>query len=248
MHALLTDGETEVELPETESWTAERVIDWTVNRFAHRAALCTSFQVDGMVILDIAARMGLDLRVFTIDTGRLHPETYELIDRVREHYGIQVETSFPDQKELNEFTTTSGVNPFYRSIESRIRCCEIRKSGPLNGMLRGLDAWITGVRRQQSQTRTTVDKLEIDAIHGGIVKANPLADWDDARVWDYARENDVPYNALYDQGYTSIGCAPCTRPLKPGEGARDGRWWWERDTPKECTIHFGPEVLRTGKG
>ena len=231
-------------VPDADAWDAERVIEWTVKNFGPGAALCTSFQAEGMVILDMANRMGLDLRVFTIDTGRLHSETYELIDRVRDRYGVQVEVYSPDQNELNEFTTTYGMNPFYRSVSSRIMCCEIRKSHPLNTVLTGLDAWITGVRKDQSQTRANVEKLEIDDVHGGIVKVNPLADWDETKVWDYIRKNDVPYSALYDQGYTSIGCAPCTRPLEPGENSRAGRWWWEVDVPKECTIHFGSEFLR----
>ena len=234
-------------LPDTKIWDAEQVIEWTVDRFGHGAALCTSFQADGMVILDMAMQAGIDLRVFTIDTGRLHPETYQLIDRVRERYGIQVEVYSPDQNELNEFTLVNGVNPFYSSVSARIACCEIRKAHPLNKVLSGLDAWITGVRKDQSQTRANINKLEIDNNHGGIVKVNPSADWDEDQVWDYIKKNDVPYSALYDQGYPSIGCAPCTRPLESGEDSRAGRWWWEYDTPKECTIHFGAELLRTGK-
>ena len=227
-------------LPDSSTWDVEKVIEWTIEEFGQGAALCTSFQADGMVILDIAHRMGLELRVFTIDTGRLHAATYELIDRVRERYGIQVEVYSPDQDELAEFTTAFGMNPFYNSVDSRIACCEIRKSHPLNKVLSGLDAWITGVRKNQSQTRANVGKLEVDNPHGGIVKVNPLADWDEDRVWNYIKENDVPYSALYDQGYTSIGCAPCTRPLEPGEDSRAGRWWWEIGVDKECGIHFNP--------
>lgn len=247
MNGLKIKNQRDATLPDTKSWDAEQVIEWTVSRFGHEAALCTSFQADGMVILDMAMRAGLDLRVFTIDTGRLHPETYQLIDRVRERYGIQVEVYSPDQNELNDFTLVNGVNPFYGSVSARIACCEIRKAHPLNKALSGLDAWITGVRKDQSQTRANVNKLEFDNNHRGIVKVNPLADWDEDQVWDYIKQNDVPYSPLYDQGYPSIGCAPCTRPLEPGEDSRAGRWWWEHDTPKECTIHFGAELLRAGK-
>ncbi|MCH8310740.1 MAG: phosphoadenylyl-sulfate reductase [Chloroflexi bacterium] len=248
MDGLKIGDQTDMALPDAKVWDAERVIEWTAGRFGHGAALCTSFQADGMVILDMATRLGFDLRVFTIDTGRLHPETYDLIDLVRERYRIQIEVYSPDQDELNKFTTAFGVNAFYNSVSSRITCCDIRKVRPLNKILSGLDAWITGVRKDQSQTRANIDKLEIDDAHGGIVKVNPLADWNDSQVWDYIRENDVPYSALYNQGYTSIGCAPCTRPLEPGEDSRAGRWWWEVDVDKECGIHFSPETGTFGRG
>jgi len=134
--------------------------------------------------------------------------------------------------------TKHGINPFYRSVSLRLLCCEIRKVNPLNRALSNLDAWVTGLRRAQSGTRTGTAKLEVDASHGGIIKVNPLADWSEGQVWDYIRANDVPYNALYDKGYTSIGCAPCTRPTQPGEDPRAGRWWWENGVPKECGIHL----------
>ena len=233
------------DLPNASSWTAEEVIRWAVDTFGQRVALCTSFQADGMVVLDIASRLDLGLRVITIDTGRLPPETHDLIDDVRERYGIEVETHFPDQSELSELVTRFGANPFYRSVSLRLKCCEVRKTNPMEAVLGELDAWVTGLRRDQSATRQSIDKIEIDDAHGGIVKLNPLADWDEAKVWDYIKANDVPYSRLYDMGYTSIGCAPCTRAVAPGEDSRAGRWWWETGVPKECGIHMSPGWART---
>jgi thioredoxin-dependent adenylylsulfate APS reductase len=182
--------------------------------------------------------MSPEVRVFTVDTGRLPPETYEMIDRVREHYGIDIEVYYPDQNELSQMVTQHGANSFYRSVSLRLFCCEIRKVRPLNRVLQGLEAWITGLRSSQSQTRSTLRKVEVDREHGDIIKINPLADWTRQQVWDYIHEYDVPYNRLYDQGYTSIGCAPCTRSVIPGEDERAGRWWWENGVPKECGIHW----------
>jgi len=214
------------------------ILRWGLEQFGSRLAICTSFQADGMAILDMASRIDPSVRVFTIDTGRLHPETYELMDRVRGRYGVELEVYYPDAAELETFVRKEGVNAFYRSITLRLNCCDIRKVNPLQKVLDNLDAWVTGVRRDQSSTRAAVRALEVDHDHGGLIKLNPLAGWTDADVWDYIRANDVPYSALYDQGYTSIGCAPCTRPTAPGEDPRAGRWWWEVDAPKECGIHL----------
>ncbi len=228
------------DLPDASTWTAEQVIEWAVDTFGSKVALSTSFQADGMVVLDIASRLGLDLRVITVDTGRLPRETHELIDRVRHRYRIEVETRFPDQAELSDLVTRFGANPFYRSVSLRLKCCEVRKTRPIEAALGELDAWITGLRRDQSATRQTIEKIEIDDAHGGILKLNPLADWDEAAVWDYIEANEVPYSPLYDMGFTSIGCAPCTRAVAPGEDSRAGRWWWENGVPKECGIHMSP--------
>ena len=225
-------------IAEYENRSAEDVISWTLDTFQRRAALCTSFQAEGMVILDLACRIDPGVKVFTIDTGRLPPETYELIDQVRELYGIDIEVYYPDQKELAQMVTQHGINPFYRSVSLRLLCCEVRRVNPLNRVLQDLDAWITGLRRSQSQTRASVGKIELDDEHGNIIKVNPLADWSEQRVWEYIKANQVPYNQLYDQGYASIGCAPCTRPIAAGEDPRAGRWWWENGVPKECGIHL----------
>jgi phosphoadenosine phosphosulfate reductase len=227
-------GELAVELDDKEPL---EVIRWTIERFGRRAAVCTSFQIDGMAILDMAWRIDPGVRVFAVDTGRLHQETYDLIERVREHYKIDIELYYPDATELASFVSREGINAFYRSVPLRLRCCEIRKVRPLIKVLDGLDAWITGLRRDQWASRSNIRKLEIDHDHGGIAKINPLADWTEEEVWEYVRANGVPYSALYDQGYTSIGCVPCTRPTRAGEDKRAGRWWWEKNAPKECGIH-----------
>jgi thioredoxin-dependent adenylylsulfate APS reductase len=238
-----------IELQATlETASARDVIEAAVEAFGNRVALCTSFQAEGMVILDIASRLPAQPRLFTIDTGRLPQETYDLVDAVRDRYGVEVEVYHPDHEDLTQFVGQEGVNPFYRSVELRLRCCEIRKVGPLNRALAGYDAWIAGLRRTQNATRARVAKVELDAAHGGMIKLNPIADWDYERVWQYIRDNDVPYNSLYDQGYTSIGCAPCTRPIEPGEDLRAGRWWWESGVPSECGIHTGPIAESNGHG
>ena len=223
---------------EHESKSADEVIRWAFETFGARAAISTSFQAESMVVLDMAYRIDPNVRAFTIDTGRLPKETYDLIDRTREHYGIAVEVYYPDQDQLTQMVSRHGVNPFYHSPSLRILCCELRKVNPLKRVLSNLDAWVTGLRREQTGARSAIGKIEIDASHGGIIKVNPLADWTHDQVWDYVRSRQVPYNELYDNGYTSIGCAPCTRPTQPGEDPRAGRWWWENGSvPKECGIH-----------
>lgn len=227
-------GEIAVQLDPEEP---QEVIRWAIERFGSRIAVCTSFQIDGMAILDMAWRIDRNVRVFAVDTGRMHQETYDLMDRVRAHYGMAIEVYYPDAAELAAFVHREGVNAFYRAVPLRLRCCEIRKVNPLVKVLDGLDAWVTGLRRDQWASRSNIRKVEIDHDHGGIAKINPLADWTEEEVWEYVRANDVPYNALYDQGFTSIGCAPCTRPTKLDEDKRAGRWWWEKNAPKECGIH-----------
>jgi phosphoadenosine phosphosulfate reductase len=228
-------GEIAVELDDKEP---QEVIAWALDRFrAHRIAICTSFQSDGMAILDMAWRIDPKVRVFTVDTGRMPAETYDLMERVRDKYGMQIEVYYPDAKEISEYVRLYGPNAFYKGVPMRLRCCEIRKVNPLKNVLTGLDAWFTGLRRDQWASRSNIRKIEIDYDHGGLLKVNPLADWMDEEVWEYIKANDVPYNALYDKSYTSIGCMPCTRPTAPGEDPRAGRWWWEKNAPKECGIH-----------
>ncbi|HVC35073.1 MAG TPA: phosphoadenylyl-sulfate reductase [Chloroflexota bacterium] len=218
------------------------VIRWAIETFGARAAICTSFQMDGMAILDMAWRIDPNVRVFTIDTGRLPTETYELIDRVREHYGIQIEVYTPSPALIEPLVRERGVNLFYKSVKNRLTCCEVRKIEPLLRVLDSLDAWITGLRRDQWATRSNIRKIELDHDHGGIVKVNPLADWMEDEVLAYLQERDVPQHPLYSQGYRSIGCAPCTRAVKPGEDPRAGRWWWEKNAPKECGMHCAIET------
>ena len=223
----------------------QEVIRWALETCPReRVAVCTSFQIDGMAILDMAWRIDPNVRVFSVDTGRLPEETHRLIDRVRARYGLDIEIYVPDTREVEGLVRRHGANPFYRSVDLRLTCCHIRKVRPLVRVLHGLDAWVTGLRRDQWATRSNIRKIELDHDHGGIVKVNPLADWTEEEVWDYVRANDVPYHPLYDQGYQSIGCAPCTRPVQPGQNARSGRWWWEgAGAPKECGMHC---VVETG--
>jgi thioredoxin-dependent adenylylsulfate APS reductase len=221
----------------------EEVIRWALETMdQEHVAVCTSFQIDGMAILDMAWRVNPNVRIFTVDTGRMPQETYEIIDRVRQHYGITVEVYYPETREVEKLVREHGINPFYQSVPLRLTCCDVRKVRPLVRVLGGLDGWITGLRRDQWATRSNIRKIELDHDHGGIIKVNPLADWSEEEVWDYVRANDVPYNQLYDRGYTSIGCAPCTRAIKPGEDARAGRWWWETNAPKECGMHCAVET------
>jgi len=200
------------------------------------AALASSFGAEDMVLTDLIARHHLSISIFTLDTGRLYGETYALIDRVRERYAVPIDVYYPDTRAIETFVHDNGVNAFYRGVELRQGCCAIRKTEPLARALGGRRAWITGQRRAQSVTRSSVDLEEFDAVHA-IPKFNPLADWSEDEVWRYIRHHKVPYNALHDLGYPSIGCAPCTRAIHPGEDVRAGRWWWENADRKECGLH-----------
>jgi thioredoxin-dependent adenylylsulfate APS reductase len=226
-----------------EHASAEVLLAWALGRFHPRMAISAAGGVDGMVLLDMAWRIEPNVRVFTLDTGRLPPETYALFEEVRDRYGIDVEFEYPDRRAVSELVTEHGPNLMYRGVDLRIACCEIRKVEPLKRKLRTLDAWVAGLRREQWKTRQNVAKVELDREHGGIVKLNPLADWKLGDVWDYVRKHEVPYHELFDHGFTSIGCAPCTRPVLPGQSERAGRWWWEEETDKECGIHCSVQLL-----
>jgi phosphoadenosine phosphosulfate reductase len=203
------------------------------------AALASSFGAEDMVLTDLIARHGLPIAIFTLDTGRLPGETYDLIDRVHAHYALPVEVYCPDTRAIESYVRDNGVNAFYRSVELRQSCCAIRKTEPLARALAGRSAWISGQRRAQSATRSAVDIEKIDAVHA-LPKFNPLADWSEDEVWTYVRAHRVPYNPLHDLGFPSIGCAPCTRAIHPGEDIRAGRWWWESADHKECGLHRRP--------
>ncbi|MBS1703611.1 MAG: phosphoadenylyl-sulfate reductase [Armatimonadetes bacterium] len=220
-----------------EHETPEKLLAWAVERFSNRLRLACSFGAEDVALVDIVSRHGLGIVPFVLDTGRLHQETYEVMDRFRAKYGIEFETYYPDTERIQRLLSVKGPNSFYESIENRKECCGIRKVEPLRRALSGCDGWVTGLRREQAVTRTSLPKIEIDESHGGIVKLNPLADWTEAQVWEYIRQNNVPYNALHDQGFPSIGCAPCTRAIQPGEDIRAGRWWWEAPEHKECGLH-----------
>ncbi|MFI5199604.1 MAG: phosphoadenylyl-sulfate reductase [Candidatus Limnocylindrales bacterium] len=228
-------------IAESEPLDAQAVLGKALEAIGpDRLALASSFGAEDMVILDMLAGLTARPRVFTLDTGRLPQATYDLMDASRRRYGIEVEVVFPDREAVEGMVRTRGLNLFYDSLEARRTCCGIRKVEPLGRALAGLGGWITGLRRDQVSTRSTTPKLAIDDGHAGIWKVAPLADWSEDQVWAYIRAGDVPYNALHDQGYRSIGCEPCTRAVAEGEDPRAGRWWWERPDERECGIHFDP--------
>lgn len=233
---------------ELESLSTKEILAWAFEAYQPRIALACSFQAEESVLIDMMHSLrGSDFRIFTLDTGRLNQETYDCMDAIRERYGIQVEVFFPDATRVEQMVRANGLNLFYKSVESRKLCCGIRKVEPLNRALKDLGAWMTGLRREQAVTRADVRKVEIDKDHGGIIKINPLVDWSHKQVWDYIRENNLPYNKLHDSGYPSIGCAPCTRAIQPREDIRAGRWWWENPETKECGLHAKGGELSAGK-
>ncbi|MBP9732759.1 MAG: phosphoadenylyl-sulfate reductase [Candidatus Omnitrophica bacterium] len=218
----------------------ESVIAWMLEKYGSRIAISSSFGPEDMVLIDMALKFDPKARIVTLDTGRLPEATYAVMDAVKFKYNCVIEVFFPDPVAVEKLTRAKGFFSFKESVENRQECCRIRKVEPLKRALGGLDAWITGQRRAQSVTRAEIKKIEIDEAHGNILKVNPLADWDEARVWDYIRKNKVPYSVLFDQGYRSVGCDPCTRAVKEGEDERAGRWWWENPEHKECGLHNRP--------
>lgn len=200
------------------------------------AVFASSLAAEDMVLTDLILRAKLPIKVFTLETGRLHPETVGMLDQIREVYGYDVEPYRPDAAAVDAYVKAHGLNAFYDSVDLRKECCRIRKIEPLNRALAGNKAWITGQRRAQSVTRAELAVQEDDPAHG-MQKFNPLADWSEEDVWNYIRSNGVPYNPLHDKGYPSIGCEPCTRAIQPGEDVRAGRWWWENPESKECGLH-----------
>lgn len=237
----LTPVQLEKLADEFENKSAQEVLKWALDTFGTRIALASSFGAEDVAVIDMMVKVDKNrTRVFTLETGRLNQETYDVMDAIRARYGIQIEAFFPDQKEVEDMIRSKGMNLMYESVENRKLCCEIRKVHSLNRALSNLDGWITGLRKDQVATRSTTKKIEIDAVHGGILKLNPIADWSSDMVWDYIRKNNIPYNALHDKGFPSIGCEPCTRAVQPGEDPRAGRWWWENAAAKECGLHFDP--------
>ena len=209
---------------------AEAARDFSPVTFAN------SLGAEDMVLTDLIAKFQPDIAMFSLDTGRLPQETYDLMQAVRERYSVPLQIYFPDSAQVENFVAQNGVNGFYDSVENRKECCRIRKVQPLKRALAGKKAWITGMRRDQAVTRGGLTVSSFDADHG-LQKFNPLLDWSNAEVWEYIKQNDVPYNKLHDHFYPSIGCAPCTRSVTPGEDIRSGRWWWENPENKECGLH-----------
>ncbi len=212
------------------------VLSFFLKGYKGKIALASSLSIEDQLLTDLIVKLDKSTRIFTLDTGRLFPETYSLIDKTNFRYGIQLEVMFPDYKEVEKMVKTNGINLFYASIEKRKLCCKVRKLDPLKRAFEGLDVWICGLRREQSVTRQNVELVEWDQVNK-LIKLNPLIDFTEQQVWDYIKENQVPYNKLHDYGFPSIGCQPCTRAIKPGEDIRAGRWWWENPEQKECGLH-----------
>jgi len=220
----------------------QALLEWALGEFGDGIAISTAFQIDGSVVIDMAYAIDPSVRVFSVDTGRLPEETLAFAETLRARYpGLNLELLEPDPEQVRRLVAAKGPDLFRESVENRLLCCNVRKVQPLQIQLDGLDAWITGLRRDQWATRTNIRKVEIDHDHGAIVKLNPLAEWSGKDVWRYLRENEVPIHPLYARGFTSIGCAPCTRATAAGEDERAGRWWWEENAPKECGMHCSIE-------
>ena len=214
----------------------ETLLRALVERYGRDLKLASSLGAEDQVLTHMLLQIDPRARIFVLDTGRLHQETYDLMARTMSRYDMRYEVLFPVAEAVQEMVAGEGPNLFYASIDGRKRCCGVRKVEPLGRALADAAAWVTGLRREQSPERAATPALEWDAAHEAV-KANPLAEWSEAQVWDYLRSHGVPYNVLHDQGFLSIGCAPCTRAVEPGEPARAGRWWWEQGGAKECGLH-----------
>ena len=209
-----------------------------IDHFGNDICMATSFQLGGLVLLDMLHQVGKPVRIFSIDTGRLPEETYECAEAIRQKYGINIEWVFPKHTAVEKLETEKGLFSFKESVENREECCGIRKVEPLGRALENYSAWITGRRVDQSDARKKLSFVEKDPVHPGMIKVNPLINWTQAELWYYVEEHGVPHNRLYDEGYLSIGCASCTRPCGEGEDERSGRWWWESTEHKECGLHL----------
>lgn len=216
---------------------ALELMRWAFETYGERLVVASSFGAEDVVLIDLAAQVSRDVRIFTLDTGRLPQQTYDVMDQLRKRYDIEFEVLVPDPVALRELLQTKGPNSFYESIDNRRQCCNIRKVEPLQRVLATADAWVTGLRREQAVTRFGLSNVEFDLANGGKLKLSPLVEWTEDDVWAHIRNYDVPYNKLHDEGYPSIGCAPCTRAIKTGEDVRAGRWWWEKPEDKECGLH-----------
>jgi phosphoadenosine phosphosulfate reductase len=219
-----------------EGASPHEIIGFFAEEFNGRIAFATSLGAEDQVITEMIAGIDPGMKIFTLDTGRLFQETYDLLDITRKKYGLNIEVYFPDAMDVEEMVNSRGINLFYESAENRKLCCFIRKTEPLSRALQGIDAWICGLRRDQSVTRQEIKAVERDSLQQKI-KVNPLANWNLEQVWDYIHAHKIPYNTLHDKGYPSIGCLPCTRAVQPGEEIRAGRWWWESPENRECGLH-----------
>jgi phosphoadenosine phosphosulfate reductase len=216
--------------------TSERVLHYFLGEFKGRIVLSSSLGAEDQVLTYMICQIDKGTRIFTLDTNRLFPETYELINHTNKAYGINIEIFSPDQRQVEEMVSKKGINLFYESVENRMECCRIRKIEPLKQALKGMEVWICGLRKDQSITRFNSKLLEWDETYN-LLTLNPLINWTDQQVWSYIKEHNIPYNPLHDKGFPSIGCEPCTRAILPGEEIRAGRWWWEQPEQRECGLH-----------
>ena len=225
----------------TQGLDAQALLAEAVKIFGGKIALASSFSIEDQVITHMLLKLSDDVEIFTLDTGRLPQETYDVIDLTRKKYGVTIEMLTPDSAQLTEMLNEHGPNLFYESIDNRRLCCHVRKVAPLKKKLAQLDAWICGLRSDQSVTRGDLKRIDWDSSNE-LVKILPLADWRLEQTWEYIRTNDIPYNKLHDMNYPSIGCVPCTRAVKDGEDIRAGRWWWEQPEHKECGLHLKSKI------
>jgi phosphoadenosine phosphosulfate reductase len=216
--------------------TPQEVLDFFIKKYKGKIALATSLGAEDQVITDMMAGIDQMARIFTLDTGRLFPETYNLIDKTNKKYNFKIDVYFPDSTKVESMVKDKGINLFYDSVENRKMCCGIRKVEPLQRAFKGLDVWICGLRKDQTISRFFAQLVEWDKVNG-LLKINPLINWTEKDVWNYLREKNVPFNPLHERGFASIGCQPCTRAVQPGEDFKAGRWWWEGQEQKECGLH-----------
>jgi len=220
-----------------ENAPIEEVLKYFLSTYGEKIALASSLGAEDQVLTDLLLKQDAKAKIFTLDTGRLYEQTYKVMDLTNRKYNIKIDVLFPHAKDVETLYQTQGINGFKESIENRKECCHIRKIAPLKRALSTLDVWITGLRRSQSQTRESMKLVEFDE-GNNLIKINPLIEWSEEEVWDYLKKHKVPYNELHEQGFPSIGCAPCTRAIAAGEDIRSGRWWWESPEHKECGLHL----------
>jgi phosphoadenosine phosphosulfate reductase len=214
------------------------ILEKAIGLFGRKITFATSLGAEDQMITFLLSKIDTSANIITLDTGRVFPETYDLLHRTVSRYGMAIKSYFPETDQVEDMVNSKGINLFYESIENRKLCCQVRKIAPLKRALQGMDAWITGLRREQSVTRTDLKIVEWDASNK-LIKINPLLEWSEMQVWDFIKSNNIPYNKLHDQGFPSIGCQPCTRAIAVGEDLRAGRWWWEMPDSKECGLHGG---------
>lgn len=216
--------------------SAEEILEYFLKEYGDKITFASSLGAEDQVMTHMIAGIDKSANIFMLDTGRMFPETYEVLAKTNKRYNLNIQVYFPDSKRVEDMVNEKGINLFYKSIENRKLCCHIRKTEPLQRALKDKNAWITGLRREQAVTRNNLHKVEWDE-QNELIKVNPLIGWTSKDIWEYIKTHRVPYNKLHDKGFTSIGCQPCTRAIMPGEDIRAGRWWWENPETKECGLH-----------